>query len=61
MWCVAYVTQKFGENVVIVFGGYPQKPTTNNHTHTSRGQSTGTGADVQETATTKLAIKRMCF
>ena len=61
MKSVAYVTQNFRKNVVIVFDGYPQKPTTKDHTHKSRGQSTGIGADVQVTATTKLAIKKDVF
>ena len=58
MQCVAYVTQNFGKNVVIVFDGYPEKPTTKDHAHKSRAQSTGIGPDVQVTAITKLSIKK---
>ena len=61
MKCVAYVTQNFGKNIVLAFDGYPQKPTTKDHAHKSRAQSTGIGPDVQGTATAKLAIRRMYF
>ena len=61
MQCVAYVTRNFGKNVVLVFNGYPQNPTTKDDAHKSRAQSAGTGPDVQVTATTKLAIKKDVF
>ena len=41
MQCVAYVTQNFGKNVVIVFDRCHQKPTTKDHARKSRAKSTG--------------------
>ena len=58
MQCVAYVMQNFRKNVVIVFNEYPQKPTTKNHAHKFRAQSTGIGPNVQVTSTTNFAIKK---
>ena len=46
MQCVIYVTHNFGKNVVMVFGGYPQKSTTKDHVHKSRAQSTDLGPHV---------------
>ena len=61
MQCVAYVMQNFGENIVIVFHGYLQKPRAKDHTHKSRAQSTSIGSGIQLTATNKLAIKKDVF
>ena len=40
MQCVAYVTQNFGKDVVIVFNGCHQKPTTKDHAHKCRAKFT---------------------
>ena len=56
MKCLAYVTQNFRKNVVIVFDGYPQKPTTKDRAHKSRAQSTIIGPGVQVNAITKLGL-----
>ena len=58
MRCVVYFMQNFRINVVIVYDGYPQKPTTKDHARRSRAQSNGIGPDVQMTAIAKLSIKK---
>ena len=58
MRCVVYFIQNFRKNVVIVYDGYPHKPTPKDYARRSTAQSNGIGPDVQMTAIAKLSIKK---
>lgn len=59
--CVKYVSNHYGKNSVVVFDGYPQRPTTKDPTHIERTNKIGIGPDIQVTPTSKLGVEKNIF
>ena len=56
--CAKYVIRYYGNCSVVVFDGYPQKPTTKDPAHAERAKDTGIGPDFVVFPHTKLSVKK---
>ena len=59
--CAKYVIRYYGNCSVVVFNGYPQKPTTKDPAHAERAKDTGIGPDFVVFPHTKLSVKKNIF
>ena len=59
--CLKYVIKHYGNECVVVFDGYPERPTTKDPTHKERVKDIGVGPDFLVTPNEKMNVKKNVF
>ena len=56
--CLKYVIKHYGNECIVVFDGYPERPTTKDPTHKQRVKDIGVGPDFLVTPNDKMSVKK---